>query len=121
MMNTICNVYPELWEAHLKRGVKRKGPINLISHANSILQNQAVVDITKRLIEYLNAKSLKLKDKKANEKKITLKSIHGDFIYDLLTDLGIYMPRKTKEKAEKGSKVAYYHALAKLVARSEGS
>lgn len=117
MMNIICNVYPELWKAHLKRGVKTKAANNLVSQAQSILQNKAVADITTQLMEYLNDTSNKLKDPKAESGKTTLRRIQGSFIYDLLTELNLYKPRERK-KAENGAKEVVYQGLAKLVKRS---
>lgn len=115
MMNTICTVYPELWELYLKRGGDPKA-VKEREKADSMLQNKAVAEITKTLIVYLNSKSTKLKNNKANEDKPTLTSKQGAFVFDLLTTLKIYNPRD-KVKLETVGKEANYHGLRKLIER----
>lgn len=115
LMNTITQLYPELWELHLKRGANPKAAMER-AKAESTLQNQAVADITKRIIKYLNVESTKLRNKKATPEKVTLTSEQGNFIYDLLVGLEIYEPRD-KTKADTNGKEANYHGLRKHIAR----
>jgi hypothetical protein len=115
LMNNITQLYPELWELYLKRGGNPKAAMER-AKAESALQNQAVADITKRIIKYLNVESNKLRDPKAKQDKITLTSKQGNFIYDLLVGLEIYEPRD-KSKADTNGKEANYHGLRKLIDR----
>lgn len=115
LMDNICQLYPELWELHLKRGGNAKA-IKERTEADSKLQNQAVADIAKLIINYLNTESLTLRNSKAKADKITLTSKQGEFIFDLLNGLKIYEPRE-KERSDKGTKEANYHGLRKLIER----
>ncbi|MDT3403611.1 hypothetical protein [Mucilaginibacter terrae] len=78
LMNNICQLYPKLWEENLKRDAKKIPKER--STANSKLQNQAVADIAKLLISYLNSESPTLKNSKAKTDKNTLTSKQGEFI-----------------------------------------
>jgi hypothetical protein len=82
MMNTLCTVYPDMWELYLKRGGNPKA-VKEREKADSMLQNKAVTEITKTIIVYLKSESTKLKNIKANADKATLTSKQGNFIYDL--------------------------------------
>jgi hypothetical protein len=115
LMDNICQLYPELWEAHLKRGGNSKTIKERVT-ADSKLQNQAVADITKLLINYLNTESPTLQNNKAKADKITLTSKQGEFIFNLLNGLGLYEPRD-KEKSETSGKESNYHGLRKLIER----
>jgi hypothetical protein len=115
LMNNIRQLYPELWEIHLKRGGNPKA-LKKRGVADSILQNQAVADIVKILIEYLNSDSPTLKNPKATSDKVTLSSKQGAFVYDLLVALKIYEPRE-KSKTDTSGKEANYHGLRKLIER----
>jgi hypothetical protein len=115
LMNNISQLYPELWEMHLKRGGNIKA-VKERATANSTLQNQAVADITKIFIAYLNTESDKLRNPKASTDKATLTSKQGAFIYDLLHVLKIYEPRDIT-KADTNGKEANYHGLRKLIER----
>ncbi|MGY3215308.1 hypothetical protein [Mucilaginibacter sp. HD30] len=115
LMNNIRQLYPELWEIHLKRGGNPKA-LKERAVADSTLQNQAVADIVKILIEYLNSDSQVLSNPTAKPDKVTLSSKQGAFVYDLLVALKIYDPRE-KSKTDTGGKEANYHGLRKLIER----
>ena len=113
LLEEVKNLHPEQWAIY--KGGK---PTTKRKTSDSKLRNDAVVEISKLLIIYLNEESKALCNHQPNLDKLNVNAIEGNFIYDVLTLFKLYRPTEAAAQVDKNTKLNYGESLRKLIERA---